>query len=110
LVGKRHVDATLRHELAFANHVHRFDASQDGLRRSKRFVSSRCSILCDRKSPVKVLGWFNRPRNAISVAEALPMSEMPLQAYFGFDPDGKGGDAFYVAISLRNQPEAHCAH
>ena len=29
LIGKRHLVAILDHELAFANHVHEFDASQD---------------------------------------------------------------------------------
>ena len=36
LVGKRPV-FTLQHELAFANHMHQFDAGQDRARRSKRF-------------------------------------------------------------------------
>jgi hypothetical protein len=29
LVGKRQLAAALQHELAFANHVHEFDAGQD---------------------------------------------------------------------------------
>ena len=29
LIGKRHLVAILDHELAFANHVHEFDARQD---------------------------------------------------------------------------------
>ena len=37
LVGHRHAVAAFDHELAFANHVHEFDASQDGLRRPERF-------------------------------------------------------------------------
>jgi hypothetical protein len=36
LVGQRHA-FTLQHELAFANHMHQFDAGQDRARRSKRF-------------------------------------------------------------------------
>jgi hypothetical protein len=36
LVGKRHAFA-LQHELAFANHVHQFNAGRDRARRSKRF-------------------------------------------------------------------------
>ena len=36
LVGKRHAVAAFHHELAFANHVHEFDAGQDCLRRAKR--------------------------------------------------------------------------
>ena len=37
LLGKRHAIAAHHVELAFANHVHKFDSGQDGLRRSERF-------------------------------------------------------------------------
>jgi hypothetical protein len=38
LVGKRHAIAAVHRELAFANHVHEFDAGQDSLRRSEQFI------------------------------------------------------------------------
>jgi IS5 family transposase len=41
LAGKRHAIAARHVELAFANHVHEFDAGQNSLRRSERFESEQ---------------------------------------------------------------------
>ena len=64
MVGRRHPGAPLHHELVFANHVHELNASEDGLRRSKRFETQhrlgdafdRAMILLD-----DVVEVFNQP-------------------------------------------------
>jgi hypothetical protein len=53
----------------------------------------------------KVLGWFNRSRKSVEVGQALPMDEMPLQAFFGFDSAQSTAESFYVAISLLKPEE-----
>jgi hypothetical protein len=53
----------------------------------------------------KVLSWFNRPRKSVKVGDALPMDEMPLQAFFGFDSAQSIPESFYVAISLLKPEE-----
>ncbi len=50
-----------------------------------------------------VLCWFNQPRGAVEVGESLQMGQ-GLEAFFGFDEAQSNARAFFVEITLRDDP------
>jgi hypothetical protein len=69
------------------------------------FVTEAAQAEVMKRGLDKVLSWFNRPRKSVEVGQALPMDEMPLQAFFGFDSAQSNPESFYVAISLLKPEE-----